>query len=88
MSLLKNYSIICDTKGNYIMDFNTSENASATYKQEADSTQVITLTPDSRGTTAFNHNFGNASKNFKFAFDQLDTNTRGSRVPSGGITGG
>lgn len=88
MSLLKDYSITSDAKGNYIMDFNTNSNASVSYKQESDGTHVITVTEDPRGTTSFNNNFGNASLNFKFSFNQQGGLNRGSGKPSGSIIGG
>ena len=88
MSLVQNYSITCDKSGNYIINFNTSENASVTYTTERDGTNTITVNVDKKGETTFSKNFGNVSKEFKFTFVQPDGGGTMKRQPSGGIGNG
>ncbi|PHS09512.1 MAG: hypothetical protein COA88_04840 [Kordia sp.] len=85
MSLVQDYCITCDKKGNYVLEFNTSENASVVYSTERDGTNVITVKPDTKGTIAFSKNYGNIIKFLKYAFEQEDQLLRTVRQPSGQV---
>ncbi|NQY31140.1 MAG: hypothetical protein HRT69_16950 [Flavobacteriaceae bacterium] len=75
MSLVQDYCVTCDKKGNYILDFSTTENASVVYSKNGD-TNIITVNTNKKGVTTFNENFGNASKIFKYSFIQPGTTER------------
>ncbi len=83
MSLLKDYCITCDEKGNYILEFNTFEAASVVFSTEKDGTNLITLNTDAKGETNFLKNYGNASKIYKYKFDQPDDTSKRKGEPTG-----
>jgi len=83
MSLVKDYCITRDKKDNYILQFNTSENASVVYSTERDGTNAITVKADTKGTTSFTKNYGNASKIFKYMFYQQNGTARAFGEPGG-----
>lgn len=85
MSLVQDYCVTCDKEGNYILEFNTTENASVAYTTEIDGTNVITITTDTKGTTPFSKNYGNTIKFLKYAFDQQSELSRTIREPTGQI---
>ena len=83
MNLVQDYCVTCDKKGNYILDFNTSEPASVIYSTNSEGYNVITVNTDSKGKTVFTNNYGNASNIFKYSFIQPETTERGGGQPQG-----
>ena len=74
MSLVRDYCVTCDAKGNYILDFNTTEAVSVSFlPTEKDGTNVITVKSNRKGGKTFTNNYGNGSKIFKYAFEQYSS---------------
>jgi len=84
MSLVQDYCVTRDKKGNYILKFNTSEPASVVYTTEKDGTNVITVSPDKKGKITFTNNYTSINNEFKYTFVQPDGGTM-KREPSGGM---
>lgn len=69
---LRNYTLMRDGKGNFIIKLNTTEPVNVAYTTKEDGTNVITIRANSLGETSFSKNFGNASKKIKYEFAQQD----------------
>jgi len=85
MSLLQDYSITCDKSGNYILNFNTTKKASASFRTSG-TTNTITIDEDPGGSTSFSKNYGNKEVDFKFQFNQPGTTERRTK-PDGSLGG-
>jgi len=83
MSLLENYNVDYNKKKEYIMTFNTTVKASATYSVETDGTNVITLNEDTKGKTRFKNTFTSINGEFKYVFNQPDGTAKRRQIPGG-----
>jgi hypothetical protein len=84
MSLVQDYCVTYDKGKNYILTFNTTEAANVAYSTEKDGTNVITVTTDKKGKTAFTNTYTSKDGAFKYVFSQPGTTDR-IRVPSGAM---
>jgi len=82
MDLVQTYCVTRGKKGNYTLEFNTSEPASVTYSTERDGTNVITVNTHKKGETAFSNNYTSKDGQFKYVFVQPGGGTM-KREPGG-----